>query len=79
MEAALMGVPTLSIVPRAAEAAWLPSVDAGWTACAATPEQVERELRAVLARDAVRPTAARPGALQNMIALINELTRDELA
>jgi hypothetical protein len=40
MEAALMGVSTLSIIPRAVEADWLPSIAAGWTACAVTPGQI---------------------------------------
>ncbi|MEW6664769.1 MAG: hypothetical protein AB1512_06050 [Thermodesulfobacteriota bacterium] len=40
LEAAILGVPTFSIVPREAERLWLPSVRAGITPCATTREEL---------------------------------------
>ncbi len=51
-EAAIMGTPTLSIVPRRSESEWSPTVALGITPCASTPDEVRAEVRALLARAA---------------------------
>jgi hypothetical protein len=53
MEAALMGVATLSIVPRLAEADWLTAIAAGMTPCATRRDAVAPLLRAALVRGPV--------------------------
>jgi len=47
-EAALMGTPTLSIVPRSIESSWLASVSWGWTRVASTREHLAEELSSLL-------------------------------
>lgn len=44
IEAALLGRPTLSIVPRMLEAEWLPTIRAGVTPCAVTQQAVREEM-----------------------------------
>lgn len=44
LEAAIVGVPTLSIVPKLEEARWLPTVEAGITPCATRKEEIEAAL-----------------------------------
>lgn len=45
VEAALLGRPTLSILPRQCERGWLPSIGAGITSCATRPSEIRMELR----------------------------------
>lgn len=73
MEAALMGVPTLSIVPRAEEATWLPSVAAGWTPQAVTRDEVNRLMRAQLAAAPGRPAFNVDGAHTRMVGFLRNL------
>lgn len=49
-EAALLGVPTVSIVPRGVEAEWLPTIAAGVTPCATSAEEIAPLLRRALDR-----------------------------
>ena len=60
-EAALMGVPTLSVVPREAERAWLPSVVSDAIRCAWSREGVERALAGML--DGTPPPFSRPAIM----------------
>lgn len=48
LEAHLLGVPTLSIVPRALERDWLPTTRTGDTPCAQTRTEVTQRLRTAL-------------------------------
>jgi len=64
-EAAILGKPTLSIVPRHEEAGWLPTVLAGITPCAWTRESLEREIRSLPTRRGVR-FPVRPGSLRRI-------------
>ncbi len=76
-EAAALGVPTLSIVPRPMEQSWLPSVERGWTPVVWERLQLRARLAALVAL-AVN-ASARPlrleaaGAIQSMAAFFHEL------
>jgi hypothetical protein len=58
LEAALLGRPTLSILPRAAERAWLGTIAAGFTRCALSRTEVRQALSDSLARPQEVETAA---------------------
>lgn len=65
-EAALLGRPTLAILPRAAEGAWLPTIAAGITPAAITRPALSRMLPALLnvgQGNDLRPEASLPRAL----------------
>lgn len=71
VEAALLGVPTLSVLPREAEKAWLPSIAAGVTPVACTRQALTALLPQSLGRavetekvDAAFP----PGAVDRVLA-----------
>lgn len=51
-EAAILGTPTLSIVPRRSERAWSPTVALGITPCVSTRDEVRTAVRALLTRAA---------------------------
>lgn len=64
-EAAILGRPTLSIIPRESEKSWLPSVVAGVTRQVTTREQIKSELASLLAlgsQEISLPTVWEPGA-----------------
>ncbi len=63
LEAALLGRPTLSIVPREEERAWLPTIAAGVTPCAVT----RVEIRAALARALERPEGALTDVIERLM------------
>ena len=80
VHAALLGRPTLSIVPRGTEKNWLPLIGAGITPTATTRANVERHLRSLLenpvypdeeALDGLVP----PGATERAVELIEGLVR----
>ncbi len=80
IEAALMGKPTLSIVPRPGEARWLPTVAAGTTPCAASRADVEREIAAIVSDPkkvdrAVLERIFPTGALERLATTITDLVR----
>ncbi len=65
-EAALLGRPTLAILPRAAEGAWLPTIASGVTPAAITRPALSRMLPTLLTADQgndLRPEASLPRAL----------------
>lgn len=63
LEARLLGVPVLSVVPRPLEADWLPTVRAGLTPCALRRADVRGALEGLLRRtDGPLPPYATPGA-----------------
>ena len=78
LEAALMGRPTLSVVPRAREKDWLPSAACGITPCAHTPAQVQSLLYRQLFQPRL-PTPRQlrhhfpPGAVDNVVRLLEKL------
>lgn len=55
LEAALLGRPTLSIIPRAVERAWLPSIHMGLTACATTRSQLRSTIVDLLQTNPQKP------------------------
>jgi hypothetical protein len=73
MEAALMGRPTLSIVPRAAELDWLPSVGAGLTLAATTRAELRSQLDRVLAGEAPAGPGPPEGALARTAEAIDTI------
>lgn len=75
VEAALLGTPTLSIVPRLVEREWLPSVRTGLTPCVSTREDLARELSTWAASGSRRlPPFTRRGALNRMVdAIVSNL------
>lgn len=67
VEAALLGRPTLSIVPRPSEKEWLASARAGVTPCATTRAELSRELTRWAAGDApIPPPFVERGAMRRM-------------
>lgn len=50
LEAAILGRPTLSIIPREIEKSWLPTIAAGITPCATTRDNLRKVLPDLLAR-----------------------------
>lgn len=80
LEAALLGRPTLSIVPRALERDWLPTTRSGITRAATTREELRSELRAWTGRpnEPVRAFAT-AGALDRMADVLAELARASVA
>ena len=78
LEAALLGKPTLSVVPRALEKEWLPSVRAGITPCAATRKQLRAALVDLLCDSSHMPCANVDdvipfGSLQRIMDFIERL------
>jgi hypothetical protein len=85
MEAALLGRPTLSIVPRPEEKAWLPGIAAGLIQCTTTRQEL-CELLPVLLAGQAQPAAPQPaapgllaGALARMADFIQQLLKVEPA
>lgn len=79
-EAAILGRPTLSIIPRVQERAWLPSVVAGLTPQVTTRSQIKSELKRLLESpnqqpglptEALGKAGARERLTQNLIHLAN--------
>lgn len=71
-EAALLGRPTLAILPRMTEAAWLPTIASGITPAAVTRPALTRLLPTLLAQargNDLRPAPALPRALAFLAAL----------
>lgn len=77
LEAALLGRPTLSIVPRALEREWLPSLRDGSTPCATSREELVTELRK--AKEGGGTPVSPPGVLENSLERMVCLIRDRLA
>jgi hypothetical protein len=78
LEAALMGRPTLSILPRAVEAKSLATIQAGLTACVTTREQLRAALPGFLAgRPGPSPAQirefARPGSLERTVDFLESV------
>lgn len=74
-EAALLGRPTLSVLPRAEERTWLGAVRLDWTPCATTRAEVRALLPEVLAGGGVVPRAMAdrdlpPGAAARAAAVL---------
>lgn len=68
VEASLLGRPTLSIVPRAVEKAWLPTIAAGTTPCATTRAEISREIASWHAREGTATeSSVAAGALGRMV------------
>ena len=63
MESFLLGVPTLSVLPRAAERDWLPITRNGTVACATTRMQLRAELERW--RNTARVGALRPAPIES--------------
>lgn len=77
LEAAIAGVPTLSIVPNIEEAQWLPTVEAGATPCATTRDQIAAALQdwsqSAGAKEGQTRAAEQwfePGALERIAAFV---------
>lgn len=77
LEAVLLGRPTLSILPRAIEMDWLPSVRTGITACVTTREQLRATLIDLLHDDSSMLRAVDDvipyGSLQRTVEFIERL------
>jgi hypothetical protein len=83
LEAALMDRPTLAILPRAGEAAWLPTIGAGITPYAASRLEVAQQLEHLLkCRLPPNPTTldhvCPPGALQRAATALERLLQREI-
>ena len=77
LEAALLGRPTLSVVPRTVEMEWLPSIHIGATACVTTREQLRFILMDLL-RDSLQGQRAGGdaipyGSLQRTVEFVEKL------
>lgn len=77
-EAALLGRPTLSVVPRAEERGWLGAVRLGWTPCATTRAEVRAALPRLLKGAGVVPSAVAdrgmpPGAARRVAAALQAM------
>lgn len=77
LEAAIAGIPTLSIVPNIEEAQWLPTVAAGATPCATTKDQIAAALQDWYQSASVEPGPKsiadqwfEPGALERIAAFV---------
>ncbi len=75
VEACLLGTPTLSIVMAEAEREWLPTIEAGITPCAASPEEVRNCLAEWCAGRGAMPAKALdrlapPGALERITGFV---------
>jgi hypothetical protein len=71
-EAALLGRPTLAILPRAVEGAWLPTIASGVTPAAITRPALSRMLPALLNAgqgNDLRPEASLPRAIAFLTTL----------
>jgi len=78
IEAALLGRPTLAILPRAVEADWLPTINAEVTPCATTRRAVAVEITRLMEspRAADRTALDRlfpPGALERVVSVLERL------
>ncbi len=77
VEAFLLGRPTLSVIPRAAEAEWLPTTASGLTPVATTRAQLIANLTALCSTDPVNidddDTVLPRGATANYVRLIENL------
>jgi len=81
MEAALMGRPTLSIIPRACEKTWLPTITMGVTPYATTQCEIREQLDVLLAKSSeaagVIPAELVPcGALERAVSYIEKLVEE---
>ncbi|MBG0776945.1 MAG: hypothetical protein H0S85_11005 [Desulfovibrionaceae bacterium] len=84
LEALILGTPTFSIVPRACETTWLPSIQSGATPVACSREEVAAKLPAFLAAAAGRKSRGTAhgllfGALERLTAHIGTWLRDPRA
>lgn len=59
LEAAILGRPTLAILPRSVEADWLPTIGAGLTRAAVSRPEIDRALQEMLDESPSGPTANR--------------------
>ena len=78
LEAALMGRPTLSIVPRLIEKEWLPSIRMGVTPCVTTRKQLRSALADLLREGSEQPPIDNhhfviAGSLQRTVEFIERL------
>lgn len=77
VEAALLGRPTLAVVPREQEKNWLVTIGAGVTRCATRRDEIRPAIEAVLVEGS--PNAARldclfpPGATRRVAAVLEDL------
>lgn len=74
VHATLLRRPTLSILPRRAEAEWLPTIRLGLTPCVTTREDLRRVLPERLDAEPVDPAPLEPlppGALQRMASFLD--------
>ncbi len=83
MEAALLGRPTLSVVPRPSEASWLPSIGLGLTPCVTEREVLRARLPDMLA-DGWAPRSAvadvvETGAAERVAGVLCDLARPTAA
>lgn len=74
-EAVLLGRPTLAVLPREAERAWLPPVAAEATPVVTTRTALRRELTRLLAGQAAAPPPAAAGAVERLVAFVAARTR----
>lgn len=74
LEAAIVGTPTISIVPDAMEAQWLPTVAAGITPCATTAEEIDVALINWQSQNHLSPKEPwfQPGALNRIADFLYE-------
>lgn len=78
LEAAILGKPTFSIVPRESERDWLPTVRAGLTGCAFTRQQILSQLpsffnRTSAGKDIPRADTLVFGSLERSLSFLNRL------
>jgi hypothetical protein len=83
LEAAIMGRPTLSIVPRVAEKESLPTIRAGITPCVTTRDELRAILPDLLGKNSQSVASGidqfiYPGSLQRTVAFIEGLLTDDL-
>jgi hypothetical protein len=82
LEAALLGRPTLAIVPRAVERDWLPSIRAGVTRCATTRAEVAAELARVMEMGGDASPAGEPdwvplGSMRRIVGFVRERLEED--
>lgn len=76
-EACVLGRPTLSVIPRASEKAWLAAIEAGATPCVTTRDAIAPAIGAILRNGAAAPSEANglfpDGALDRAVVAIERL------
>jgi hypothetical protein len=78
LEASLMGLPTLAILPRIQESLWLPTIAAGVTPVATTRQAVSEQIESMLVRPqapdpSVLNAAFPPGSMKRVIEVVETL------